>query len=76
MSGWLVLSRDVGQTIQVGPDIQIRVAQVRSRGKVRLAILAPESINVVRSELLTDEPLTDEQPTTADTATPQHDADI
>lgn len=70
--GWLVLSRNVGQMIQVGPKIIIRVDQVRSTGKVRLAFNAPKGVNIVRSELLTDGQL--QQLRTPDT--PQQDVEI
>lgn len=46
----LVLSRKVNEEIQIGDNIIIKVVQVRN-GKVRLGIVAPRDVNVVRTEL-------------------------
>ena len=59
MPGWLVLSRKVGEVVQVGPNIQVQVQSIASNGNVRLAFNAPVEVNIVRTELLTDEPATD-----------------
>lgn len=50
----LVLSRRVGETILVGPDISITIARI-GPASVRVAISAPEELNIVREELLTRE---------------------
>lgn len=47
----LVLSRKTGQTIQIDDNISVTVSQVRG-GRVRLAIEAPESVRIVRKEIL------------------------
>jgi carbon storage regulator len=46
----LVLSRKIGETIQISDDIRVTVKQV-SGGRVRLAIEAPESIRIRREEI-------------------------
>ena len=48
----LNLTRKKGQAIQIGPDITIYVAEVRSKGEVRIGIEAPEDVAVLREELL------------------------
>lgn len=47
----LVLSRKVGESIQIDGDIKVTVSQVRG-GRVRLSISAPSDIRVVREEIL------------------------
>lgn len=46
----LCLSRTTGQRIHLGPNITIEVAEIRG-GKVRLAIDAPQSVQILRGEL-------------------------
>jgi carbon storage regulator len=45
----LVLTRKPGQTILVGDDIRIVVAEIRN-GQVRFRIIAPPEIVIVRLE--------------------------
>jgi carbon storage regulator len=47
----LVLSRKVGESIQISSDIRITVTQVRG-GRVRLSIDAPPGIRIARQEIL------------------------
>jgi len=47
----LVLSRKVGESIQIDGDIRVTVTQVRG-GRVRLSITAPASVRVAREEIL------------------------
>ena len=47
----LVLTRKIGEAIQVGDEVTIEVLEVRG-GRVRLGITAPSDIGVHRSELL------------------------
>lgn len=51
----LVLSRKVGETIQISDNISVTVTEVRG-GRVRLSINAPKSVRIVRQEILLDEP--------------------
>lgn len=46
----LVLSRKVGDSIQIGGNIKIRVSRI-SGSRVTLGIEAPESVRIVRGEL-------------------------
>ena len=46
----LVLSRKQGESIQIGEDITIHV--VKTGDKVRIGIIAPRTVNVVRTELI------------------------
>ncbi|WP_370250514.1 carbon storage regulator CsrA [Nocardioides sp.] len=47
----LVLSRRVGESLQIGDDVVVTVLEVRG-DVVRLGIAAPRSVAVNRSELL------------------------
>lgn len=47
----LVLTRQIGQSIQVGPDVEIKLLSVDGRKRARVGIEAPQSVNVWRSEL-------------------------
>jgi carbon storage regulator len=55
----LVISRRVGETILIGPDIRITLVGVRkSGGGVRLGIEAPDNVNIVREEIVNRPPKT------------------
>ena len=47
----LVLSRKVGESILVGKDITIKIDRVE-RGRVYLAIEAPQEVRILREEIL------------------------
>lgn len=51
----LVLSRKIGESIQISGDIRVTVTQVRG-GRVRLSIEAPDSVRVLRMEVAEDAP--------------------
>ena len=46
----LILSRKKGESIKIGDDIEIFVAEIKG-DKVRLGISAPESMKICRPEL-------------------------
>ena len=46
----LVLSRKIGESIQIAGDIKVTVADVRG-GRVRLSIEAPSTIRILRKEI-------------------------
>ncbi len=46
----LVLSRKVGEEISVGPNVRIKVLQIRGN-RIRLGIVAPRSMPVHRGEI-------------------------
>ena len=46
----LVLSRKIGESIQIAGDIKVTVTEVRG-GRVRLSIEAPPSIRIMRKEI-------------------------
>lgn len=50
----LVLSRKKKQSIRIGDDIEIKVLDIRG-GNVRLGIVAPMEVPVMRQELLFDD---------------------
>lgn len=47
----LILQRKAGESIQIGDDISISIAEI-SGDRVKLAIDAPHSVQILRSELL------------------------
>ena len=48
----LVLTRKEGEFLLLGKDIEVRVLRVDG-DQIRLGIVAPRSVNIVRGELLT-----------------------
>lgn len=46
----LVLSRKLGESVQVGDGIVIRIVEVR-RSRVRIGIQAPPSVRIQREEI-------------------------
>lgn len=57
----LVISRKQGQQIEIGDEVRIVILQIRP-GTVRIGIQAPDSVRVLRSELVERNP-DDEKPT-------------
>lgn len=51
----LVLTRKEGERIQIGDDIVIEVVRI-NHSQVRLGILAPQEVAIVRTELLRQKP--------------------
>jgi len=49
----LVLSRKVGEDILIGDRVRVRVIAAK-RGQVRIGVLAPREIEVLRAELADD----------------------
>lgn len=47
----LILQRRIGESIRIGEDIEITIVSTEG-GRVRLAISAPTSIPILRSELI------------------------
>ena len=47
----LVLSRQPGEAITIGDDLEIRVLRLKD-GEVRLGLTAPQDVLILRSELL------------------------
>ena len=46
----LILQRKTGESLLIGEDVEISVIAVEA-GRVRLAIEAPKSVSILRSEL-------------------------
>lgn len=46
----LILQRKAGESLLIGEDIEVTVLSVEA-GRVRLAIDAPKSVSILRSEL-------------------------
>lgn len=47
----LVLSRNIGETIKIGDNIEVQILGI-TRGHIRVGISAPREIQIMRSELL------------------------
>jgi carbon storage regulator len=52
----LVLSRKLGQSLKVGPDVRITIVKI-DRNSVRIGIDAPEEVSVQRQEIAFEMPL-------------------
>ena len=48
----LILQRKTGESVMIGDEIEVSVLSVEA-GRVRLAIQAPKSVSILRSELKT-----------------------
>lgn len=60
----LVISRKLGETVRLGPDIVVKVLRVRS-GQIRLGIEAPDSVVIEHG----GEPFQQSSPDAADPQT-------
>lgn len=49
----LVLTRGVGEEVTVEGGIRFRILEIRGNSKVRVGIIAPDSVSITRSELET-----------------------
>jgi carbon storage regulator CsrA len=47
----LVLTRYIGQSIQVGPGVEVKLLSVDGRKRARVGIEAPQDVNIWRTEL-------------------------
>lgn len=46
----LILTRKIGETIHIGPDVEVKIMDVRGK-QVRVGIKAPADVKVLRDEL-------------------------
>ncbi len=56
----LVLSRRVGEAIQIGDNIEVMVVRIAS-GTVRIGVVAPQEMPIVRQEIDIQEPSAGEE---------------
>ena len=54
----LILTRTLGEAVNIGDDIEIRVLAVKGR-QARIGITAPDGVNILREELVELEDLPD-----------------
>jgi carbon storage regulator CsrA len=47
----LCLTRKSGESIKIGKDVEIFISRVFSDGRVRVAISAPDDVEIIRGEL-------------------------
>jgi carbon storage regulator len=52
----LVLSRKLGQSFQIGPDVRVTIVKI-DRNSVRIGIGAPGDVSVQREEIAFELPL-------------------
>jgi carbon storage regulator len=57
----LILTRRIGENLMVGDAIEVRVLAVKGN-QVRIGIVAPPDVSVMREELLTRKPQTNPPP--------------
>lgn len=50
----LVLTRNIGEGIQIGEHIRVVVVSMKGKGTVQLGIEAPRDVRVWRDELVAD----------------------
>jgi carbon storage regulator len=55
----LILTRRIGESLNIGDEIEISIVKVKGN-QIVLGIEAPREISVIRSELLDDEPVVNE----------------
>ena len=48
----LCITRKIGESIQIGRDIEVKVADIRG-SRCRIAITAPRELDVLRTEVAT-----------------------
>ena len=46
----LVLQRHPGESIRIGPDVEVRILTIR-RNQVKIGVVAPREVEIYRSEL-------------------------
>jgi carbon storage regulator len=51
----LVLSRKLGQSFQVGPDVRVTIVKI-DRNTIRIGIEAPDEVSVQREEIAFEVP--------------------
>lgn len=48
----LILTRRAGESLRIGQDVEIKVCGLTRSGEAKLAITAPKSVLILRTELL------------------------
>lgn len=48
--GNLVISREVGESLQIGDDITVEIVEVKNNGRVVIGIRAPRRVNILRHD--------------------------
>ena len=48
--GNLVISREAGESLQIGDDITVEIVEVKCNGKVVIGIRAPRRVNILRHD--------------------------
>ena len=51
----LIITRAIGESFEIGDNVTITVHQIRGGIKARIAIEAPDSVHILRSELVEKE---------------------
>ena len=48
--GNLVITREAGESLQIGDDVTVEIVEVTRQGKVRIGIRAPRGIKILRDD--------------------------
>lgn len=48
--GNLVISREAGQSFDIGDDITVEIVEVKNNGRVVIGIRAPRRVNILRHD--------------------------
>ena len=56
----LILTRTPGESLIISDDIEVTIVAVKGN-QVRIGIKAPDDVNIVRDELVNDDPVTRQQ---------------
>lgn len=51
--GNLIISRETGESIQIGEDVTVEIVEVTRQGKVRIGIRAPRGVQILRHDAKT-----------------------
>ena len=48
--GNLVITREAGESLQIGDDVTVEILEVTRQGKVRIGIRAPKGVQILRDD--------------------------
>ena len=54
-NGGFVISRRFSEIVRIGPDVSVEVTRIRGGSQVRLRITAPQSMRILRTDVINDE---------------------
>ncbi len=48
--GNLVITREAGESLQIGDDVTVEIVEVTRQGRVRIGIRAPKGVQILRDD--------------------------